>query len=357
MELDGKVGQDLEVEVPVTGRYQVVIDATTEGTSSIWLEDYIENTDGRTYDITGPMTLSGDGQVSVDGSPLQEGVHRMRVHSSAPATVRSVRFEILRRHRETPTVFIQNTRGSGPWEVVWADEFEGEGVPNPGRWTHDLGNWGWGNREPQYYTDGDPENARLEGGHLIIEARPDDDGHPWTSARLTTRGKASFLYGRIEMRAKVPATDGTWAAGWLLGDDYRDEISWPYCGEVDIMEAVGREIDDASGNGINHGSCHTRAFYFKQGNHISEVIPVQNMDEEFHVYVCEWTPDTIRLFVDGEPYYTYDQHGTPEAWPFDRPQNLILNLAMGGGMGGEIAANAGPQRIVVDYVRVLERRQ
>ena len=105
---------------------------------------------------------------------------------------------------------------------------------------------------------------------------------PWTSARLTTRGKVSFQYGRLELRAKAPVADGTWGAGWLLGDAYRDELSWPYCGEVDIFEAVGREIDDETGDGINHGSCHTRAYYFKQGNHISNTIPVEGMGTEFH---------------------------------------------------------------------------
>ena len=121
------------------------------------------------------------------------------------------------------------------------------------------------------------------------------------------------------------------------------------------MEAVGKEIDDATGNGINHGSCHTGAFYFKKGNHISEVLPVEDMQNTFHVYALEWTPQEVRLFVDGNHYYTYDQHGTPEAWPFDRPQNLILNLAMGGGMGGGIAAEASAQKVIVDYVRVLGR--
>ncbi|MFT5735286.1 MAG: hypothetical protein ACI8WY_003973 [Planctomycetota bacterium] len=357
MEMDGLAGQDLELVFPATGRYRVTIEADAPETATLWIEDYVGNEDGRTYDITGPLALTGSGLVHADGSPLQDGPHSMRVHSSAPATIKSVRFDLLRHHRETPTVLIQNTEGDGPWEVVWADEFDGEGVPDPIRWNHDIGDWGWGNRELQYYTSSDPDNARQENGHLIIEAHPNDDGHAWTSARLTTRAKVSFLYGRIEIRAKVPAVDGTWAAGWTLGDDYRDEVSWPYCGEIDIMEAVGKEIDDASGDGINHGSCHTRAFYFKQGNHISEVVPVLNMDGEFHDYDCEWTPEEVRLYVDGVHYYTYDQHGSPEAWPFDRPQNLILNLAMGGGMGGELAAGAGPQRVVVDHVRVLGRKQ
>lgn len=191
---------------------------------------------------------------------------------------------------------------------------------------------------------------------LVIEAHKDDGGHAWTSSRLTTRGKLSFLYGRIEIRAKVPAGDGAWAAGWLLGDAYRDEISWPYCGEIDVCEAVGREIDDTSGDGVNHASCHTRAFYFKQGNHISSQLPVARMSKDFHTYCVEWETDEIRMYVDGQHYYTYDKKGSRDAWPFAEPQNLILNLAMGGGMGGPIDPELTSQRFVIDHVRVFERR-
>ena len=148
----------------------------------------------------------------------------------------------------------------------------------------------------------------------------------------------------------------TWGAGWLLGDAYRDELSWPYCGEVDIFEAVGREIDDRTGDGINHGSCHTRAYYFKQGNHISSTIPVEGMGTEFHLYAMEWTPRAVKMFVDGEHYYTYDKRADELEWPFDQPQNIILNLAMGGGMGGDIDPGIEAQELLVDYVRVYGRR-
>jgi beta-glucanase (GH16 family) len=181
-------------------------------------------------------------------------------------------------------------------------------------------------------------------------------GQAWTSARLTTREKVSFLYGKIEFRAKVPVTDGTWAAGWLLGDAYRDEISWPYCGEIDVLECVGHEIDDESGDGINHGSCHTRAFYFKEGNHITNILNVDDMTGSFHTYSIEWLPDGVRAFVDSTHYYTYDKLDGPLEWPFDQPQNLIVNLAMGGGMGGEIDPAAGSQQFILDYVRVYARK-
>lgn len=361
----GPVWAQFDVEIPITGRYRTDVIHRTYG-ATLWVEDYVENTDGRTYDITGPMELeegvnTSGGLVAPfvtgrDGSPLQAGTHRMRLHCSSPELLASgVRFTLIREHQDTPKTLTQSTAGTD-WHLVWSDEFDGMGLPDQDVWTHDIGNWGWGNREPQYYTEGATKNARQENGHLIIEAHPNDQDNPWTSARLTTRGKVSFLYGRIEIRAKVPSADGTWAAGWLLGDDYRDEISWPYCGEVDIMEPVGREIDDATGDGINHGSCHTRAYYFKANNHISNTIPVKDMEGRFHTYACEWDEKEVRMYVDGEHYYTYDKHDSEHAWPFDRPQNLILNLAMGGGMGGPIAEGIDSQRIVVDYVRVHERR-
>ncbi|MEE2939511.1 MAG: glycoside hydrolase family 16 protein [Planctomycetota bacterium] len=352
---------EFEVEVPVAGRYESVLDvrAVGDGPVTLWIEDYVGNPDGRTYDITGPISLQPSprsGETSRSGSPLNVGGRRMRVHhSGGRVELTELRFELIRRHQLTPTTLVQRTEGD-EWTLVWSDEFNDEGGVDDSKWTADIGDWGWGNREPQLYTEGRLENARCEGGSLVIEARKDELGAPWTSARLTTRGKVSFQYGRLEIRAKAPVADGTWGAGWLLGDAYRDELSWPYCGEVDIFEAVGREIDDRTGDGINHGSCHTRAYYFKQGNHISSTIPVEGMGTEFHLYAMEWTPRAVKMFVDGEHYYTYDKRADELEWPFDQPQNIILNLAMGGGMGGDIDPGIEAQELLVDYVRVYGRR-
>lgn len=354
---------EYEIEIPVCGRYRstLLVEVEGGGERTVWLEDHVGNPDGRTYDITGPIPVGaptqGPIEVGRDGAPLDAMTHRLRVHhAGGRVTLHGIRFELMRRHLPTPTTHVQRTEGDGEWVLAWSDEFDGEGLPDPAHWTHDVGDWGWGNREPQYYTEARTANARQEDGCLVIEARRGDLGKPWTSARLTTRGKRSFLYGRLEIRAKAPVGDGAWAAGWLLGDDYRDERSWPYCGEVDVLEAVGREVDDTSGDGINHGSCHTRAYYFKQGNHISRTIPVQGMGTGFHEYAMEWDRDEVRMYVDGEHYYTYDKTADEFEWPFARPQNLILNLAMGGGMGGEIDPELTSQRLVVDYVRVFGRR-
>jgi len=347
-----------DLPVSITGRYRVETRLYGNEASSYWIEDYVTNKDGRTYNITGaskPMSEEGAWKViTVEGSPLDTGVHPIRIHLRGnETTLDKVTFTLMREHEITPEQLTAEMTGTEP-SLVWSDEFEGEGLPDTSKWTFDVGNWGWGNNEPQYYTVNRTENARLEEGTLIIEARKGDMGQEWTSARLTTRGKTSFLYGRIEFRAKVPALDGTWAAGWLLGDAYRDEISWPYCGEIDVLECVGSEIDDEDGDGINHASCHTRAFYFKNGNHITATLDVDDMVDEWHTYSIDWSPEGVVAYLDGEKYYTYDKLNGPLEWPFDQPQNLIVNLAMGGGMGGEIDPAIESQQFVLDYVRVYE---
>jgi len=352
-----------EVNVNTPGRYKCEIKLSSDSNlpGSCWIEDYYDNSDGRTYNITAgievPATKKGGAYsaVSKDGSPLNTGLHKMKLHlESDSINVDWIKFTLMRKHQITPDTLVQNTDGM-KWKLVWSDEFDGSGLIDTKKWTYDIGNWGWGNNEPQYYTENRIENARQENGNLIIEARKDDMGQSWTSARLTTRGKVSFIYGKIEFRAKVPAGDGTWAAGWTLGDAYRDEISWPYCGEIDILECIGKEIDDETGDGINHASCHTRAYYHKQQNQITSVLPVKNMRDEFHTYAIEWTEKKIDAFVDGQKYYTYDKNADELEWPFNKPQNIIINLAMGGGMGGSIDENISSQKLIVDYVRAYEK--
>lgn len=267
-----------------------------------------------------------------------------------------VKFELMKIHERSPKTMTQSTKGEN-WELVWADEFDGEHVDTT-KWTYDIGNWGWGNGEEQYYTENRIENTRLENGNLIIEARRNDMGEAWTSARLTTRGKVSFLYGKIELRAKVSQYRGNWSAGWTLGDEYVDELSWPFCGEIDILESVGYEMNDRNGNGIAHASAHSGAYYFKLGNQPAGIIDVENMNNMFHTYAVEWTPEEIRAYVDDNLYFTYNDTTSELSWPFNKPQNLILNLAMGGGWGGYygIDENVNSQKMIVDYVRVYELR-
>ena len=351
-----------EVDIPTAGRYKTEIIGTSsaEEGGAVWVEDYIGNKDDRTYNITGDIRIGNTEDLNTlasfsrDGSPMNKGKHPIKLHFKNPGTyVQSIKFSLLKEHQLTPEVMTQETGGEN-LKLVWSDEFDGSGLPDTTKWTYDIGDWGWGNNELQYYTENRLENARQEDGNLIIEAIKDDEGHEWTSARLTTRGKVSFVHGRIEFRAKVPPLRGNWAAGWTLGDEYVDEISWPYCGEIDILESVGFELDDETGNGEAHASIHCGAYYFKLENHPTAILKVENMVDEYHTYAIDWTGDYIKAYVDDRLYFTYEDNSNELTWPYDKPQNLILNLAMGGGWGGAqgMDPNMTSQQFIIDYVRV-----
>lgn len=345
------------VEITQTGRYEVTAFGAQDSASPLWIEDYINNKDGRTYNVTGNLELDQNGRGKIFGSPLATGKHQMRVHFEEGTTLDSIRFELMVTQINTLDTLTQNMTGES-WSLVWSDEFEGKGLVDSTKWAYNVGNWGWGNNELQYYTANDMLNARQENGALIIEAHKNENDKYWSSARLTTQSKISFKYGKIEFRAKVPEGRGTWAAGWLLGDAYRDEISWPYCGEIDVLECVGYEINDTTGSGMNHATCHTRAYYFKQGNQIGSEIEIDSMNTMFHTYAVEWSPTKIEGFVDGVQYYVYDKNANELEWPFNTHQNIILNLAIGGGWGGSRGVDSSytSHQYILDYVRVYEKK-
>jgi beta-glucanase (GH16 family) len=345
----------LQVDIPESGRYRVHLSASSDDSAAFWLEDYINNLDERTYNITGHVPIV-NGHGMIDGSPLQAGTHELKLYATGGDLQPSqLRLELMQPYFGDGDTLIQQMEGEA-WELVWGDEFDGEGLPDSTKWNYNVGNWGWGNHELQYYTNADLRNAKVDSGYLTIRAYQDSIGN-WHSARLTTQGKQSFIYGKIEIRAKVPTVRGTWAAGWTLGNAYRDEVSWPYCGEIDILECVGYEIDDSTGNGWNHATCHTPAYYFKKNNQIGSQIEVASMDTEYHIYAVEWYPDRIEGYLDGEHYYTYDKIANELEWPFHQPQDIILNLAIGGGWGGlkGIDPDIKSPKYVIDYVRVYER--
>ena len=233
------------------------------------------------------------------------------------------------------------------WKLLWHDEFDGDAI-NRDNWTFDIGGGGWGNGEAEYYTDR-PENARIDDGMLVIEARQEkyEDSY-YTSARLKTQGLQSFQYGRIEARIKVPSGDGLWPAFWMLGSSF-DGTNWPDCGEIDIMEYVGREPDLIIGT--LHGPGYSGALGVSQWNRQEYAIA-----DDFHTYAIEWKPDQIDWYYDGEKYHTV----TPDdlsgrQWVFDQPFFIILNLAVGGTLGGPIGLDTVfPAQYYVDYVRVYE---
>ena len=348
--------QNFTTIIQTTGRYKISVFGS-KGSGEIWIEDYVENQDQREYNISGSLKIAQNSSSIIEGSPLASGEHSMQVHKSINFQVDSLVLELIQTNQDTKDTLVQSTIGE-KWELVWSDEFENAGIPDSTKWSYNIGNWGWGNNELQYYTSDKLENAKIEDGNLVITAIKDLKDSTWTSARLTTQGNVAFKYGKIEFRAKVPLARGTWAAGWLLGDAYRDEISWPYCGEIDVLECVGYEINDTTEKGINHATCHTRAYYFKQNNQIGSEIELDSMHSKFHIYSVEWYPNEIKGFVDGIHYYTYDKNANDQEWPFHKSQNIILNLAIGGGWGGLKGVDQAmiSQQYTIDYVRVFEKR-
>ncbi len=348
----------IDVDVPTTGRYEVEVMGSSKN-GRIWIEDYINNTDDRTYNITGDIGFDHDNSFHSSyrfGSPLSQGSHPFKIHAKNDTVkIDWIKLKPIIVHDSTYEVVEQKMEGD-QWELVWSDEFDGSGLPDTSKWSYNIGNWGWGNNELQYYTAFDKKTARLENGNLIIQAHQNESDSTWTSARLTTQGKYGFKYGKIEFRAKVPHDRGTWAAGWLLGSNYKDELSWPYCGEIDVLECVGYEINDTTYAGLNHATCHTRKYYFKQGNQIGSDTTLNNMTDSFHTYAVEWHPDVIYGLVDGKRYYTYDKNADDLEWPFSKPQDIILNLAIGGGWGGArgLDPNMKSPEYILDYVRVYD---
>lgn len=233
------------------------------------------------------------------------------------------------------------------WTLVWHDEFDGESI-SAENWTYDIGGWGWGNGEAQYYTDRS-ENARLENGMLVIEAKQEkyEDSY-YTSARLISQGLQEFQYGRIEARIKVPKGKGLWPAFWMLGSSFNGN-NWPDCGEIDIMEYVGREPDLIIGT--LHGPGYSGALGISTWNRQTYEIA-----DDFHTYAIEWETDEIRWYYDGEQYHTVTREDVGDReWVFDQPFFIILNQAIGGTLGGIIGLDTEfPAQVLVDYVRVYE---
>jgi beta-glucanase (GH16 family) len=235
------------------------------------------------------------------------------------------------------------------WKLVWSDEFDKDGAPDPKKWTYEEGFVR--NRELQYYTVDRRENARVEKGNLVIEGRKEKyKTAEYTAASLTTLKSASWTYGRIEVRAKIPKGRGTWPALWTLGTNMKD-VGWPKCGEIDILETVGFDPD-----GI-HTTIHTEAYNHQKKTQKGRRTEHPKPYDAFHLYAIEWTKQKIDFFYDEEKIFTFENEGKGEAaWPFDKPQYLLLNFAIGGEWGGQkgVDDTIFPQQYLIDYVRVYE---
>jgi beta-glucanase (GH16 family) len=280
-------------------------------------------------------------------------------------------FRVGRRRAAVVAVFflgavggVAQTQGVVGERLVWADEFSGVGgvVPDAGNWTYEVGGGGWGNGELETYCapgsgkapcEAARPNAVVKEGMLHVVARRDAVTGQWTSARLISKGLKSFQYGRIEARIKIPEGEGVWPAFWMLGDDI-GKVEWPACGELDILENIGKEP------GKVHGSVHGTGFTGTTLGTVTELRSGKKFAGDFHTYGVIWAPGKVQYYVDdpGHPYATFTRADLPQGavWPFDDGRYFVLlNLAMGGAWPGPPnSATAAQVEMLVDYVRVYE---
>lgn len=240
----------------------------------------------------------------------------------------------------SPNLFSQSIKG---YKLVWQDNFKGNSL-DTASWSNQDAKPGWVNNELQRYTKG--ENLEVKNGKLFIEARNIND--EYTSGRIDTKGKRTFTYGIFEIKAKLPEGVGTWPALWMLGENDEEE-GWPACGELDIMEHVGKQP------GFIHSSIHDPAGY--GATPYTGVMEIKHPYSKYHIYSMEWTKDFITFYVDGKNVYHYQpEMKTIKNWPFDKPFFLIFNLAIGGNMGGQtVDAKCFPTEMVVDWVKVYQK--
>jgi beta-glucanase (GH16 family) len=228
------------------------------------------------------------------------------------------------------------------YNLVWSDEFNNTGAPDASKWGYDLGAGGWGNSELQYYTNR-AENVNIDNGTLKINLKREAfSGSAFTSARILTKNKFSFKYGKVECRAKLPVGGGTWPAIWVLGDNI-NTVSWPACGEIDIMEHVGNQLNKIFATLHYTGN--------SGGNGVGSSKIITNATSEFHKYGVEWNAQQIKFFIDDVPFYTFVNSNT---LPFNQNFFIILNVAMGGIFGGAVDPAFNASSMEIDYLRVYQ---
>ena len=228
--------------------------------------------------------------------------------------------------------------------ALWADEFNTDGAPDPAKWGYDIGGNGWGNNELQNYTNG--LNDSISNGTLKIVAKKVEFSNIYTSARMVTKNKADWLYGRVEVKAKLPKGRGTWPAIWMLPTD-NAYGGWPNSGEIDIMEHVGYDLNNV------HFTLHAQAFYGANGKGAGKYL--SSVTDSFHIYRLDWAPYGIRGYYDNELIFEYLNNGTGSAtWPYDKKFHLLLNIAIGGNWGGAqgVDDTIFPTTMEIDYIRV-----
>ena len=236
---------------------------------------------------------------------------------------------------------------SNGYRLIWTDEFNYTGSPDPAKWNYEVGGGGWGNNESQFYTNRD-DNSYVSDGYLTITAKKESlSGYSYTSARLTSKNKGDFKYGYIEFRAILPEGLGTWPALWMMPTE-SVYGGWPNSGEIDIMETTGKNPN------YIQGTTHTTV---SQGGGVGGATTCPTSTRDWNLYACEWDETGIKFIVNGKTYFTYTHSPSHDAtrWPFDQKFFLIMNIAMGGNMGGNIASDFNEAKMLVDYVRVYQK--
>ncbi len=231
---------------------------------------------------------------------------------------------------------------SGSGNLVWSDEFNSDGAPDQSKWSYDLGAGGWGNGELQYYTNRS-NNVLVSNGTLKIIAKKESlNGSDYTSARIISKNKFAFTYGRVEAKAKLPSSAGTWPAIWLLGSNI-DAAGWPSCGEIDIMEQNGSDKNKV------YGTLHYPGHF--GGGGVGSTTIISGASTDFHIYALDWSPTTIKMYVDNNLYFSF---ANTTSVPFNHDFFCILNLAMGGSLGGNVSSSFTSDVMEVDYIRVYK---
>jgi beta-glucanase (GH16 family) len=263
----------------------------------------------------------------------------------------------------TPRLDVGATSGDAPgacpagWKLTWSDEFDGPAgtAADASKWVYESGNGsnGWGNSELEYYRTGNANGAMDGNGNLVITAKQETtSGFQYTSARLKTQGLATWTYGHIEARIKLPSGQGIWPAFWMLGSDITTQ-SWPACGEIDIMENIGKEPS------INHGSLHMPAAGTANDSQLTGSYTLANakLSDNFHTYAIEWSAAGIDFFFDGGRYESQTPaSASGRTWEFDKPFFILLNVAVGGQWpGSPDSTTTFPQTMTIDYVRVCQK--
>lgn len=319
---------------PAPSNLEITTNISTDGSGKVTFTSTADNTVSFTYEF-------GDGVIKTVSSGMIDYKYTSAGSNTYTVTVTATNY--TSQSTKKSVIITVNVIPAVP-TLVWSDEFNTDGAPDPTKWGYDIGTGGngWGNNELEYYTNR-PENAIAENGVLKITAIKESySGSAYTSARILSKDKFDFTYGKIEVKAKLPAGVGTWPAVWMLGSNI-NTVGWPACGEIDIMEHRGSELNKIFGTLHYPGR--------SGGNADGATTIISNATTEFHIYSLEWSASSIQIYVDGLLYHTVNNSGSI---PFNHDFFFIMNVAMGGGFAGSVDPAFTKDSMEVDYIRVYK---